>query len=107
MSSSNARSLKYSPGRFILKVNSPLGVACYTPLLEGARGHAPAAKDEDVKELQELKKDDEDPDAGIEVGILEGSPIRGRICVLKKDADTFKHLLAHRYRNPCCTAMHV
>ena len=47
---------------------------------------------------------DEDPDAGIEVDVYEGSSIKRKVGVLKRDADSIAHLLTHRYRNPFCAS---
>ena len=46
--------------------------------------------------------DEDDPDAGIEVDVYEGSSIKRKVGVLKRDADSIAHLLTHRYRNPFC-----
>ena len=45
------------------------------------------------------KIDEDDPDAGIEVDVYEGSSIKRKVGVLKKDANSIAHLLTHRYRN--------
>ena len=46
--------------------------------------------------------DEDDPDAGIEVDVYEGSSIKRKAGVLKRDANSVAHLLTHRYRNPFC-----
>ena len=43
-----------------------------------------------------------DPDAGIEVDVYEGSSIKRKVGILKRDANSVAHLLTHRYRNPFC-----
>ena len=44
--------------------------------------------------------DEDDPDA--EVDVCEGSSIKRKVGVLKRDANSVAHLLPHRYRNPFC-----
>ena len=53
-------------------------------------------------EAHEEEVDEDDPDAGIEVDVYEGSSIKRKVGVLKKDANSIAHLLTHRYRNPFC-----
>ena len=53
-------------------------------------------------EAHEEEVDEDDPDAGIEVDVYEGSSIKRKVGVLKKDANSITHLLTHRYRNPFC-----
>ena len=50
-------------------------------------------------EANEEEADEDDPDAGIEVDVYEGSSIKRKVGVLKRDADSIAHLLTHRYRN--------
>ena len=45
---------------------------------------------------------EDDPDAGIEVDVYEGSSIKRKVGVLKRDANSVAHLLTHGYRNPFC-----
>ena len=52
-------------------------------------------------EANEEEADEDDPDAGMEVDVYEGSWIKRKVGVLKKD-DSIAHLLTHRYRNPFC-----
>ena len=53
-------------------------------------------------EANEEEVDEDDPDAGIEVDVYEGSSIKRKVGVLKRDANSVAHLLTHRYRNPFC-----
>ena len=53
-------------------------------------------------EAHKEEVDEDDPDAGIEVDVYEGSSIKRKVGVLKKDANSIAHLLTHRYRNPFC-----
>ena len=53
-------------------------------------------------EAIEEEVDEDDPDAGIEVDVYEGSSIKRKVGVLKRDANSVAHLLTHRYRNPFC-----
>ena len=53
-------------------------------------------------EANEEEVDEDDPDAGIEVDVYEGSSIKRKVGVLKRDANSIAHLLTHRYRNPFC-----
>ena len=53
-------------------------------------------------EAHEEEVDEDDPDAGIEVDVYEGSSIKRKVGVLKRDANSIAHLLTHRYRNPFC-----
>ena len=73
--------------------------------------HPPPEPPEDVgldprrhgdAEANEEEVDEDDPDAGIEVDVYEGSSIKRKVGVLKRDADSIAHLLTHRYRNPFC-----
>ena len=52
-------------------------------------------------EANEEGADEDDPDAGVEVDVYEGSSIKRKVGVLKRDANS-AHLLTHRYRNPFC-----
>ena len=51
-------------------------------------------------EANEKEVDEDDPDAGIEVDVYEGSSIKRKVGVLKRDANSIAHLLTHSYRNP-------
>ena len=53
-------------------------------------------------EAHKEEVDEDDPDAGIEFDVYEGSSIKRKVGVLKKDANSIAHLLTHRYRNPFC-----
>ena len=53
-------------------------------------------------EANEEEADEDDPEAGIEVDVYEGSSIKRKVGVLKRDADSMAHLLTYRYRNPFC-----
>ena len=46
-------------------------------------------------EAHEEEVDEDDPDAGIEVDVYEGSSIKRKVGVLKRDANSIAHLLTH------------